>query len=120
MIPKVLQNRDLCKVRTVTSFLTLTKDKTLWEEKIKKVSLFGGDLAKEFNKNNYEVQSIRVVTNAFGEYLDTTSLKNTINDMQFYQVFYQRDSMPNIRIRFAIGEAKTDNEIHIDSRTIKR
>ena len=44
-----LKNKNLCKVRTITSFLTLRTDKTTWEEKIKKASLFEGDLAKEFN-----------------------------------------------------------------------
>ena len=75
---KIIKNKNLCKVRTITSFLTLQKDKTLWEDSIKKASLFGGDLAREFNKNGYEVQSIRIVTNAFGEYLDTSSLQTAL------------------------------------------
>jgi len=119
MIADNLKNKDLCKVRTITSFLTLTNDKTTWEEKIKKASLFGGDLAKEFGENNYEVQSIRIVTNAFGEYLDTTSLESALNDMQILSDILSSDSMPDIRIRFAIGEAKTSKEIDILPNLIK-
>ncbi len=40
MLIDKLKNKDLCKVRTITSFLTLTKDKSTWEEKIKKYSSF--------------------------------------------------------------------------------
>jgi uncharacterized protein (UPF0210 family) len=113
MISKNLKNRDLSKVRTITSFLTLSKDHLTWKEKIKQASLFGGDLAKEFNKNGYEVQSIRIVTNAFGEYLDTTSFETAKRDMQILSDILQSSSIPNIRIRFAIGEAKTIEEIEM-------
>lgn len=120
MIKENLKNKNLCKVRTITSFLTLTSDQTTWEEKIKKASLFGGDLAKEFNKNGYEVQSIRIVTNAFGEYLDTTSLETATKDMQILSDILKSPSMPDIRIRFAIGEAKTINEIEMLPYLIKK
>ncbi len=108
-----LKNKDLCKIRTITSFLTFSKDKSTWEEKIKEASLFGGDLSKEFNQKGYTVQSIRIVTNAFGEYLDTSTLQSAIKDMQFLSDLLKSDSMPDIRIRFAIGEAKTSNEIEM-------
>jgi len=119
MIPKNLQNNDLCKVRTITSFLTLTKDKTQWQDKIKNIALFSKSLASSFNKNNYEVQSLRIITNAFGEYLDTSSLQNTINDMKILEDILKNPSMPNIRIRFAIGEAKTNSEIQMIPQLIK-
>ena len=120
MISKNLKNKDLCKIRTITSFLTLTKDKTTWAEKIKEASLFGGDLAEKFHLCGYTVQSIRIVTNAFGEYLDTTSLENAIEDMQYLSDILQSDTMPNIRIRFAIGEAKTIQEIQMLPTLVKK
>lgn len=113
MIKECLKNKNLCKIRTITSFITLTKDKTTWEEKIKQASIFCGDLSKEFNKNGYEVQSIRIVTNAFGEYLNTSSLQTTINDMQILSDLLNSEVMPDIRVRFAIGEAKTLQEIEM-------
>lgn len=111
MINNNLKNKDLCKIRTITSFVTLGKDKSTWEEKIKEAALFGGDLSNTLNSNGYSVQSIRIVTNAFGEYLDTSSLKNAMDDMQILSDLLHSDSMPSIRIRFAIGEAKTSTEI---------
>jgi uncharacterized protein (UPF0210 family) len=120
MTYKNLENRDLSKVRTITSFLTLSKDHLTWKEKIIQASLFGGDLAKEFSTNEYEVQSIRIVTNAFGEYLDTTSFETAKRDMQILSDILQSSSMPNIRIRFAIGEAKTIEEIEMIPYLIKK
>jgi hypothetical protein len=111
MIDEKLKTKDLCKIRTITSFVTLTKEKDLWEEMIKKAATFGGDLASEFNANGYSVQSIRIVTNAFGEYLDTSSLPAVLKDMQLLKTVLESPSMPDIRIRFAIGEAKTSEEI---------
>ncbi len=113
MIDEKLKNKDLCKIRTITSFLTLCSDKSTWEKKIKEVALFTGDLSKEFSTKDYTVQSIRIVTNAFGEYLNTSTLQTTIDDMQFLSDLLKSDSMPDIRIRFAIGEAKTSNEIQM-------
>ena len=55
-----------CKVRTVTTFLTLSKDKKTWKKEIQKACSFCKDLTKKFEAKNYEVQSIRIVTNAFG------------------------------------------------------
>ena len=120
MINENLKNKDLCKIRTITSFLSLSSDKSTWEEKIKEAALFGGDLSKEFNSCGYTVQSIRIVTNAFGEYLDTSSLESAIDDMQFLSDVLKSDSMPDIRIRFAIGEAKTSNEIQMLPILVKR
>ncbi|HIP30154.1 MAG TPA: DUF711 family protein [Sulfurospirillum arcachonense] len=104
-------NKNLCKVRTVTTFLTLTKERETWENEILKASVFCNDLASKFMQNSYEVQSIRIVTNAFGEYLDTTNLKSATKDLQFLSDILNSLDVQNLRIRFAIGEAKTKEEI---------
>ena len=104
-------NKNLCKVRTVTTFLTLTKERQTWKNEILKASVFCNDLASKFMKNDYEVQSIRIVTNAFGEYLDTASLKSAKEDLQFLSDILTSLDVQNLRIRFAIGEAKTKEEI---------
>lgn len=105
------KNKNLCKVRTVTTFLTLKKDKTTWKKEILKASGFCNDLASKFMQNGYEVQSIRIVTNAFGEYLDTSSLLNAKDDLKFLSDILNSLDAQNLRIRFAIGEAKTKEEI---------
>ena len=107
------QNKDLCKIRTITTFLTLKKDKALWKKEIKKACDFCNDLTSKFNKNDYEVQSIRIVTNAFGEYLDTSSLENAKADLQVLTKLLNSFTNDGLRIRFAIGEAKTINEIEL-------
>jgi len=77
------KNKNFCKVRTVTTFLSLNKDKSTWEKEILKASDFCNDLAFKFMENSYEVQSIRIVTNAFGEYLNTSSLQNAKNNLAY-------------------------------------
>jgi len=119
MLSENLHNKDLCKIRTITSFVTLTKDKNSWEQTIKEAATFGGDLAREFNIHGYHVQSIRIVTNAFGEYLDTSSYHAILKDMQTLSEVLKSPSMPKIRIRFAIGEAKTQEEIAMLPEMIK-
>ncbi len=104
-------NKNLCKVRTVTTFLTLHKDRTTWKREILQASKFCNDLAVKFIKNGYEVQSIRIVTNAFGEYLNTANLKSAKKDLQFLSDILNSLDVQNLRIRFAIGEAKTEEEI---------
>jgi hypothetical protein len=119
MVKENLKNKDLCKIRTITSFLTLTSDKSQWEETICKAASFGGALAKEFNAQGYHVQSIRIVTNAFGEYLDTSSYHAIMKDMHILSEVLKSPLMPAIRIRFAIGEAKTKEEIAMLPELIK-
>jgi hypothetical protein len=107
----IYQNKNLCKVRTVTTFLTLNKDKLTWENEIIKASQFCNDLSSRFIKNGYAVQSIRIVTNAFGEYLNTSSLEKAKEDLQYISNLLNSLDVQNLRIRFAIGEAKTKEEI---------
>jgi len=107
----IYQNKNLCKVRTVTTFLTLNKDKSTWKGEILKASQFCNDLSSRFIENGYIVQSIRIVTNAFGEYLNTSSLEKAKEDLQYISNLLNSLDVQNLRIRFAIGEAKTKEEI---------
>lgn len=109
----VYENKNLCKIRTITTFLTLTKNKDFWDEELKKACSFCLDLTKEFSLKSYEVQSIRIVTNAFGEYLNTNTLEDAKNDLKLIKSILNKYSNENLRIRFAIGEAKTLDEISL-------
>jgi len=113
------KNKDLCKVRTITTFLTLGFDKTSWESEILKACTFCNELTQKFVNNTYEVQSIRIVTNAFGEYLDTSSLDSAKEDLKILSELLNSFASDNLRIRFAIGEAKTINEIELLPELIK-
>ncbi len=113
------KNKNLCKIRTITTFLTLTNDKTLWKDEISKACIFCNELTQRFNQDAYEVQSIRIVTNAFGEYLDTSSLENAKNDLKLLSNLLNSFVSDGLRIRFAIGEAKSLNEIELVPELIK-
>jgi len=108
----IYKNKDLCKIRTITTFLTLSKDKSTWKKELLDACDFCEELSKKFNQEKYLVQSIRIVTNAFGEYLDTSSLENTKDDLTFISNILNM-STTRLRIRFAIGEAKTYHEISL-------
>ena len=108
----IYENKDLCKIRTITTFLTLTDDKTTWEKELLDACNFCEVLSEKFNKENYQVQSIRIVTNAFGEYLNTSSLQTAKKDLSFISNILDK-STTSLRIRFAIGEAKTFHEISL-------
>lgn len=113
------KNKDLCKIRTISTFLTLTKNKNEWVDEIEKACIFCSELSQKFNIEGYLVQTIRIVTNAFGEYLDTSSLETAKNDLSYIRDILTRFLQDGIRIRFAIGEAKTINEIKLLPELIK-
>lgn len=113
------KNKDLCKVRTITTFLSLTPNKKMWRQEILKASTFCAELSGEFRKNNYLVQSIRIVTNPFGEYLNTRNIDTAREDLIFLSELLRSTQSTGIRIRFAIGEAKTQQEIELLPELVK-
>ncbi len=82
MLPAPLKNTALCKVRTVTTFITLPNDQNLWASIIEKASRVCYQLVSALAEKNYETQSIRIVTNPFGEYLDTNSIDKASEGLQ--------------------------------------
>jgi len=108
-----LENKDLCKVRTITTFISLDKEKQNWKNEILKASKFCSELSKKFTKNSYTVQSVRIVTNPFGEYLDTKTLESARKDLSYLSNLLTSSDTSGLRVRFAIGEARTDNEISL-------
>ncbi len=113
------QNKELCKIRTITTFLSLNKDKSGWKKEIANASHFCSYLSKEFVENGYIVQSIRIVTNPFGEYLNTDSLSGARQDLLYINQLLNAEDLSGIRIRFAIGEARTKKEIDLLPELVK-
>ena len=113
------QNKALCKVRTITTFLSLDSDKTHWNDKIVEASQFCLALTDAFNTNDYVVQSIRIVTNPFGEYLNTRSYETAQADLQYLSDLLTAANNSALRVRLAIGEAQTANELLILPELIK-
>ncbi|WP_439287188.1 DUF711 family protein [Lonepinella sp. BR2357] len=105
------QNKALCRVRAVTLFLSLTKDKSQWLNALNQAKAEFDILVPAIQQKGYTVQSIRIVTNSFGEYLDLTSLASAKQDLAYLKDLLLQLNDSGLRIRFAIGEAKTAEEI---------
>jgi len=112
-------NKALCKVRTITTFISLSEEKDTWKDEILKASKLCFDLSGKFKGEGYSVQSIRIVTNPFGEYLNTASLATARSDLIVLSEMLNSLDESDIRIRFAIGEAKTEAEVALLPQLIK-
>ncbi|WP_300462632.1 DUF711 family protein [Desulfobacula sp.] len=113
------KNKELCKIRTITTFLSLSGDKKTWKPEIVRASQFCAGLSNVFLENGYIVQSVRIVTNPFGEYLNTESLESAKIDLQYLSNLLKSSDMAGIRVRFAIGEARTKSEIRLLPELVK-
>ncbi|MFA9488447.1 MULTISPECIES: DUF711 family protein [unclassified Mannheimia] len=105
------QNKALCRVRTITLFLSLTKDKSQWQQALNSAKAEFNLLVPAIQKQGYTIQSIRIVTNSFGEYLDLTDIQTAKQDLAYLKHLLNQLSDSGLRIRFAIGEAKTAQEL---------
>lgn len=113
------KDKDLCRIRTITTFLSLTHDKTHWKKHILRASHFCSELSQAFLSNGYTVQSVRIVTNPFGAYLNTASLQGAREDLAYLSNLLNTSDRAGIRIRFAIGEARTPEEIALLPELVK-
>lgn len=107
------RDRSLCRVRTVTLFLSLNKDRTSWNTALQCAKQEFDLLVPALQQKGYEVQSIRIVTNPFGEYLDLTDMDTAKADLAYLKQLLLQLNDSGLRIRFAIGEAKTAQEIEM-------
>ncbi|MGH1485740.1 MAG: DUF711 family protein [Cellvibrionaceae bacterium] len=113
------KDKNLCSVRTITTFVTFSKDKSKWKALIERAARFCTQLSEKFQQQGYKVQSIRIVTNPFGEYLSIDSSGSAKSDLQYINDIIERVNQSGIRIRFAIGEAKTNKELRLLPELIK-
>ena len=101
----------LCRVRAITAFVSLTPDQTAWQHALTDAKRQCDRLAAAFARADYTVQSVRIVANPFGEYLDTTSLTAAKQGLAHIQRILSALNQNGLRIRFAIGEARSATEI---------
>jgi uncharacterized protein (UPF0210 family) len=118
MTPELMK-KDLCRLRTITTFIVLEKDVTTWEKTLSRAGEFCRNLSAKFQEQGYAVQSVRMVTNPFGQYLDTRSVDTAKAGLAVLTRLLNGPDMPDVRIRFAIGEAKTREEIALLPSLIK-
>ncbi|WP_109077631.1 DUF711 family protein [Aggregatibacter kilianii] len=105
------QNKSLCRIRTISFFLTLHKDKSQWATALNSVKREVDVLLPAVEKSGYTLQSIRIITNPFGEYLDLTNLESAKADLQYLTELLNKLNESGVRIRFAIGAATNAQEI---------
>ena len=98
------------KVRTVTQFVTLTRDEGSWGAIISLAAATNADLLAGLSTSGYIVQSARIVTNPFGEYLDTSSSDAAIAGAGRLKDILLRCQGPT-RLRVALGAARTPEEV---------
>ena len=110
-LPEILLDKNLCKVRTITTFVRLDFDQTKWPKIIQKANSFCQTLANDLKQNGYTVQSIRIVTNAFAEYIDTTDLASAQRDLRILNEMLKNGQQSGLRLRFAIGEATSAHQL---------
>jgi len=111
----LLTNKALCKIRTITTFITLDKDQATWPDALQKSNTFCQSLAADCQKAGYTVQSIRIVTNAFGDYINTSNLPCAQKDLRLLRSLLApfQSSDTGLRLRVAIGEAKNAYELSL-------
>lgn len=114
-----LHNNELCRVRAVTAFTTLTPDSSAWEAVLTEAKEQCDRLAAVFDQQGYTVQSVRIVSNPFGEYLDTGSIETAAQGLAKIQEILTRINRNGLRIRFAVGEARNAQEIALLPELIK-
>ncbi|QLB12616.1 hypothetical protein A6A11_02845 [Bisgaardia hudsonensis] len=113
------KNKSLCRVRTITLFLSLTNNRDTWETILYTAKKEFDLLVPSIQQKGYEVQTIRIVTNPFGEYLNLSSLETAKSDLAYLKSLLSKLNERGLRVRFAIGEAKTSQEIALLPELIK-
>ena len=106
-----LQSTELCRVRAITAFTVLPRDTAQWHGILAEAKTQCDTLAAACQAQGYTVQSVRIVSNPFGEYLDTGSLHAAAQGLAEIRRILNELNQNGLRIRFAVGEARTDAEI---------
>ena len=115
-----LQSPELCRVRAITAFTVLPADAASWEGILSEAKSQCDRLAASLARGGYQVQSIRIVSNPFGEYLDTSDIAASKAGLERIRNILTRiNQNSSLRIRFAIGEACTAAEIALLPELIK-
>ena len=108
----------LVRVRTVTAFVNLPADAEQWPSCLTQAKQQCDAVADAIEARGYQVQSIRMVSNPFGEFIDVSSIEAALADLQRIAQTLNAINSGKRRIRFAIGEARTEQEIALLPRLI--
>ena len=101
-------------VRAATHFVVLSRDSSTWRETVLAAAHACASAAERFRDAGYATQTLRVVTNPFGEFLDLSTDETAVAGMQVLRGILTCEDMPQgTRVRFALGEARTMEEVRV-------
>ena len=102
---------DLLAVRTVTCFIVLGTSTDAWPALLSEAVAFVGQVANDLRADGFTVQTLRLITNPFGEYLDTVNPEAALQGLEkIKQILHAIETQEKVllsgtRIRFSIGAA---------------
>ena len=99
------------RVRTVTAFVNLGADEAQWQAGLTQAKQQCDAVADAIEARGYQVQSIRIVSNPFGEYLDVRGIDGALAGLQRIAETLKAINTGKRRIRFAVGEARNAQEV---------
>ncbi len=108
---------DLVRIRAITAFITLTpndlEDSIQLREKVGKAKETLTSVQHDLQASGYEVQTVRIATNPFGEYLETASVRIPGEPTLLRSQLDQLNSIlaENEVDFFAIGPAQSVDEV---------
>ena len=104
--------KALLAVRAVTSFICLSRDKETWPRTLAETIDFNAAVSLSIREKGYQVQTLRVITNPFGEYLDTSTTETACAGVRELQALLNPlEKEKGIRVRFSIGAALSKSEL---------
>lgn len=99
------------QIRAITVFTVISADEDSWTRTIVDAAQLLGDLSKSLGDLKYTVQTLRIVTNPFGEYLNLSSEATALAGMKHITEILSSPAVTSatagVRVRFAIGEARS-------------
>ena len=98
-------------VRAVTNFVVLPADSSLWKGAVVEAAEFCAAVSATFTAAGFAVQTLRIVTNPFGEYLDTASAAAALGGLAALAAAAERAAPGPIRVRLAVGAATSASEL---------
>lgn len=106
--------KKLIAVRAITAFIVMEKDPSTWSRVLENAIDFCSSLSKQCVDCGYAVQSLRLITNPFGEYLDTKSAESALIGLKTLESkLLELEKAAGIRIRFSIGAARNVEELRL-------
>ena len=101
----------LVRVRTVTAFVNMPTDRAQWQASLSQAKQQCDAIADAIEAQGYRVQSIRIVSNPFGEFINVSGIDSALADLQHITQLLSAINTGARRIRFAIGEARNAQEV---------